>query len=87
MPYARDTKEEIKLRKIGKFWHPIKKNGSLSKIKGSSKQKALNALHAYEARHGAKKKKEPNRAPPTQETHLLLDDNLSHQQTPKCQVS
>ena len=57
MPYQRDKSDKIKLRKIGKFWHPIKKNGSVSTIKGSTKQKALNALYTYEAiAHGAKKK-------------------------------
>ena len=49
MPYQKDKSGGIKLRKIDKFWHPIKKNGSISTIKGSTKQKALNAVHAYEA--------------------------------------
>jgi len=59
MPYARDTKGNIKLRKVNDFWRPVKKTGALSKIKGSTKEKALNALHAYEAiRHGANKRRD-----------------------------
>lgn len=57
MPYKKDGQGKIELQKIAGFWHPIKQNGSISKIKGSTKKKAMNALHAYEAiKHGAKKK-------------------------------
>gem|GEM_PF-7041405 len=57
MPYQKDKTGKIKLRKIGDFWHPVKKDGSVSSIKGSTRQKALNAVHAYEAiAHGARKK-------------------------------
>ena len=56
MPYKKDKTGKILFKKIEDFWHPIKKGGSLSKIKGSTKQKALNALHAYEAiKHSNKK--------------------------------
>lgn len=57
MPYQKDKLGEIKMRKIGDFWHPIKRDGSVSSIKGSTRQKALNAIYAYEAiAHGAKKR-------------------------------
>jgi len=49
MPYKKDKSGKIIFKKIDDFWHPVKKNGILSKIKGHTKQKALNALHAYEA--------------------------------------
>ncbi len=56
MPYKKDKSGKILFKKIEDFWHPVKKDGSISKIKGGTKQKALNALHAYEAiSHGAKK--------------------------------
>lgn len=54
MPYKKDKSGKIKLIKVGNFWHPTKKDGSVSTIKGSTKQKALNAIYAYEAiAHGA----------------------------------
>lgn len=49
MPYKKDKLGKVLLKKIAGFWHPVKKDGTLSKIKGRTKQKALNALHAYEA--------------------------------------
>lgn len=55
MPYQKDKSGKIKLRKIDKFWHPVKKDGSISTIKGSTKQKTLNAIYAYEAIAHAKK--------------------------------
>ena len=57
MPYKKDKNGKIALKKVDDFWHPIKKNGTLSQIKGSTQVKAMNALRAYEAiKHGAKKK-------------------------------
>jgi hypothetical protein len=55
MPYQKNKSGKIKMKKKGDFWHPIKKNGSLSHIKGETKQKALNAVHAYEAIAHSKK--------------------------------
>lgn len=56
MPYKKDKFDKILLKKIEGFWHPIKKDGSISTIKGSTKQKALNAIYAYEAiAHSTKK--------------------------------
>jgi len=56
MPYKKDKFDKILLKKIEGFWHPIKKDSSVSKIKGSTKQKALNAIYAYEAiAHSTKK--------------------------------
>lgn len=49
MPYKKDRLDKIIFKKIEGFWHPVKQDGSISKIKGHTKQKALNALHAYEA--------------------------------------
>lgn len=58
MPYQKDKTGKVKLRKNGNFWHLVKHNGTLSSIKGSTQQKARNALHAYEViAHGAKKHK------------------------------
>ena len=58
MPYKKDKSGKIELKKIDKFWHPVKKDGSISAIKGGTKQKALNALYAYEAiAHTGKRKK------------------------------
>jgi len=57
MPYKKDKFDKILLKKIEGFWHPIKIGGIISTIKGSTKQKVLNAIHAYEAiAHGTKKK-------------------------------
>ena len=56
MPYQKDKSGKVKLKKIGDFWHPVKKDGTISSIKGSTRQKALNAVHTYEAiAHGARK--------------------------------
>jgi len=49
MPYKKDKFGKILFKKIESFWHPVKKDGSISKIKGGTKQKALNAVHTYEA--------------------------------------
>ncbi len=57
MPYKKNKLGKILLKKIEGFWHPVKKDGTISTIKGGTRQKALNAVHAYEAiAHGAKKK-------------------------------
>jgi len=58
MPYQKDKSGKILLKKIGDFWHPVKRDGTISTIKGYTRQKAWNAVHAYEAiAHGAKKRR------------------------------
>jgi len=56
MPYKKDKSGKILMQKIDGFWHPLKEDGTIGKIKGSTKQKAMNAIKAYLAVKYGKRK-------------------------------